>query len=100
MHDVGRDRSGDAPSLLPIDPSTRYLGYRTNSIIDSDPHSELHVMVCVHDEENVLAIINLLEISCPGQNSPIAVSVLTLSELKGRADALLLSGGKGCRGPD
>lgn len=80
------------------DPSMRYLGYRTNSILHSDPHSELRMLVCVHMEEEVPTLINLLDISCPGRHRPLSVSVITLSELKGRADALLLSGTSSAHG--
>ncbi|XP_019178301.1 PREDICTED: cation/H(+) antiporter 14 [Ipomoea nil] len=80
------------------DPSMRYLGYRTNSILHSDPHTELRMLVCVHNEEDVPALINLLDITCPNRHRPISVSVLTLTELKGRADAVLLSGSSSVHG--
>nr|GMD14057.1 cation/H(+) antiporter 14 [Ipomoea batatas] len=80
------------------DPSMRYLGYRTNSILHSDPHTELRMLVCVHNEEDVPTLMNLLDITCSGRHRPLSVSVLTLTELKGRADALLFSGTSFVRG--
>ncbi|KAM3203391.1 hypothetical protein P3L10_031017 [Capsicum annuum] len=72
------------------DPSRRYSGYRTNSIQYLDPTSELRVQVCIHNEDNVPSIVNLLEASNPSRRRPIAVFVLNLMELKGRAAALLV----------
>ncbi|KAM3269198.1 hypothetical protein P3S67_030080 [Capsicum chacoense] len=72
------------------DPSRRYSGYRTNSIQYLDPTSELRVQVYIHNEDNVPSIVNLLEASNPSRRRPIAVFVLNLMELKGRAAALLV----------
>lgn len=72
------------------DPSRRYSGYRTNSIQHLDPTSELRVQMCVHNEENVLSLVNFLGASNPSRRSPIAVFVLNLMELKGSAASLLV----------
>ncbi|MCE0482493.1 hypothetical protein HAX54_041303 [Datura stramonium] len=72
------------------DPSRRYSGYRTNSIQHLDPTSELRIQVCIHKEDNVPSIINLLEASNPSRRRPIALFVLSLMELKGSAAALLV----------
>ncbi|XP_069155593.1 cation/H(+) antiporter 14 isoform X2 [Solanum lycopersicum] len=72
------------------DPSRRYLGYRTNSIQHLDPTSELRVQVCIHNEDNVPSLVNLLDVSNPSRRRPIAVFVLNLMELKGSAAALLV----------
>ncbi|XP_060175901.1 cation/H(+) antiporter 14 [Lycium barbarum] len=72
------------------DPSRRYLGYRTNSIQHLDPTSELRIQVCIHNEDNVPSIVNLLEASNASRRRPIAVFVLNLMELKGSAAALLV----------
>ncbi|KAK4376119.1 hypothetical protein RND71_006796 [Anisodus tanguticus] len=73
------------------DPSRRYSGYRTNSIQHLDPTSELRVQVCIHNEDNVPSIVNLLEASNPSRRRPITVFVLNLMELKGSAAALLVA---------
>nr|XP_016450233.1 PREDICTED: cation/H(+) antiporter 14-like [Nicotiana tabacum] len=72
------------------DPSRRYLGYRTNSIQHLDPTSELRIQVCIHNEDNVPSIVNLLKASNPSRRRPISVFVLNLMELKGSAAALLV----------
>ncbi|XP_073153641.1 cation/H(+) antiporter 14-like [Henckelia pumila] len=73
------------------DPSASYLGQRKNSILSNFPNDELRMMVCVHNEENVPTIINLLEVSTPIRNRPLAVFVLNLMELKGRGASVLES---------
>ncbi|KAL2488574.1 Cation/H(+) antiporter 15 [Forsythia ovata] len=71
------------------DPSARYLGHKKSSILCSDPYSELRMLVCIHNEDNVPTLINLLETSTPLRKRPIAVFVVNLMELKGRAAAVL-----------
>ncbi|CAI9107087.1 OLC1v1006369C1 [Oldenlandia corymbosa var. corymbosa] len=71
------------------DPSKRYSSEPANSILFSDPKSDLRVMVCVHNEDNVPTIINLLQASNPTRTSPMSVFVLNLMELSGRAAAVL-----------
>ncbi|CAN4101078.1 unnamed protein product [Withania somnifera] len=72
------------------DPSRRYSGYRANSIQHLDPTSELRIQVCIHNEDNVPSLVNLLEASNPSRRRPIAAFVLNLMELKGSAAALLV----------
>ncbi|CAN4098697.1 unnamed protein product [Withania somnifera] len=72
------------------DPSRRYSGCRTKGIQHMDPTSELRIQVCIHNEDNVPSLVNLLEASNPSRRRPIAVFVLNLMELKGSAAALLV----------
>ncbi|CAA3028091.1 cation H(+) antiporter 14 [Olea europaea subsp. europaea] len=71
------------------DPSARYFHHQKSSILCSDPFSELRMLVCIHSEENVPTLISVLEASTPQRRRPIAVFVLNLMELKGRAAAVL-----------
>ncbi|XP_034706285.1 cation/H(+) antiporter 15-like isoform X2 [Vitis riparia] len=83
-----------AGSITPIikylyDPSRRYLSYK-RTVMHSKPNSELRVLVCMHDEENVHTTINLLQALYPTKWSPMAIYVLHLVELVGRAKPLLI----------
>ncbi|KAL3517999.1 hypothetical protein ACH5RR_020588 [Cinchona calisaya] len=71
------------------DPSRRYSSFQTNSILYSNPKNDLRILACVHNEDNVPTIINLLEASNPSRNMPISVFILNLMELSGRAAAVL-----------
>eukprot|EP00261_Vitis_vinifera_P039358 XP_019080601.1 PREDICTED: cation/H(+) antiporter 15-like [Vitis vinifera] len=83
-----------AGSITPIikylyDPSRRYLFYK-RTVMHSKPNAELRVLVCMHDEENVHTTINLLQALYPTNRSPMAIYVLHLVELVGRAKPLLI----------
>ncbi|PIN19540.1 putative K+/H+-antiporter [Handroanthus impetiginosus] len=71
------------------DPSARYLGHTKNSFLINHPNDELRMLICIHNEDNVPALINLLAASTPTRSMPIAIFVLTLMELKGRAASVL-----------
>ena len=73
------------------DPSTRYMAYKRRTIQHSSRKLKLRLLVCVHQEEQVPNIINLLEMSNPTRESPIAVYLLHLIELVGRATPLLVA---------
>ncbi|GFZ01704.1 cation/hydrogen exchanger 14 [Actinidia rufa] len=73
------------------DPSRRYTVQNRSTIQDSRGHNlNLRILVCIHNEDSVPAIINLLEASNPTHHSPISVLVLTLVELKRMAAAILV----------
>lgn len=72
------------------DPSRKYRVYRRRTVMHLRPHSELQVLVCIHDQENVPATINLIEALYPTVHNPMAIYVLHLTELIGRADPLLI----------
>ncbi|TKY47213.1 Cation/H(+) antiporter 14 [Spatholobus suberectus] len=67
------------------DPSRRYKAYIRKSIRDSQQNPDLKILVCIHNEENVYPIINLLQASNPTKATPLSVFVLHLMELSGRA---------------
>lgn len=73
------------------DPSDQYFALKGSSIQHSKRESDLRVMVCFHNNENVHTIISLLEASCATIESPIQVIALTLVELEGRARPLLMA---------
>ena len=73
------------------DASTRYMAYRRRTIQHSLSNLELRLLVCVHQEEQVPKIINLLEVSNPTSESPVSVFLLHLIELAGRAIPLLVA---------
>ncbi|KAJ7964269.1 Cation/H(+) antiporter like [Quillaja saponaria] len=73
------------------DPSKRYMAYIRKTIMNTDQEDlELRILVCVHNEENVYPIINLLEASNPTRDNPISIFVLQLIDLSGRAASVLL----------
>ncbi|KAK7289902.1 hypothetical protein RIF29_03929 [Crotalaria pallida] len=72
------------------DPSKRYRSYIRRSIRDSQQDINLKILVCVHNEENVYPIINLLQVTNPTKATPLSVFVLQLIELSGRATSVLM----------
>ncbi|XP_057450797.1 cation/H(+) antiporter 14-like isoform X1 [Lotus japonicus] len=71
------------------DPSKKYKNYIRKSIKGSQQDLEFKVLVCVHNEENVHPLINLLQVSGPSKATPLSVFVLHLMELSGRAAPIL-----------
>ncbi|KAI3514926.1 hypothetical protein L1887_13673 [Cichorium endivia] len=72
------------------DPSTRYQSYKRTCILDNEPGDFLRMVVCIHNEENVPSIINLLQASNPSSNQRIEVITMDLLQLEGRASAILI----------
>jgi hypothetical protein len=73
---------------IPLDSSKKYR--RLKTIHTTPCTSELRVISCVHNEENVHSLINLLEASNPTELSPICAYVIHLVELTGRTAPLLI----------
>ncbi|KAK7305935.1 hypothetical protein VNO77_43848 [Canavalia gladiata] len=76
---------------LMYDPSEQYHTGRRCSIQHTRPDSELRIMVCIHNHENLPTIINLLEASHASTESTVAVIALVLVELQGRARPILVA---------
>lgn len=59
-----------------------------------DPHTpantELHIVACIYDEENLYGLTKLLELSNPTVDSPFSVHALCLIELVGRANPVFI----------
>ncbi|KAJ6432447.1 hypothetical protein OIU84_019646 [Salix udensis] len=73
-------------------PSMQQYNTLTRSTIQhSKPGSELRMLVCIHNRENVPTVINLLEISHATEESPIAVIGLMLVKIEGRAAPILIA---------
>ncbi|PWA37819.1 cation/hydrogen exchanger 14 [Artemisia annua] len=72
------------------DPSTRYRTYKRNSILECEPGDFLRMVVCIHNEDNVPSMINLLEASNPSGKQRIEVITMNLHQLEGRASAILI----------
>ncbi|KAK7281073.1 hypothetical protein RIF29_08748 [Crotalaria pallida] len=81
-----------APLLRYIyDPSQQYQSVKRCSIQHSKQESELRVMVCILNNENIPTIINILEASYASSESTVAAVALILIELLGRARPLLVA---------
>ncbi|MBA0758718.1 hypothetical protein Gotri_021690 [Gossypium trilobum] len=84
--------SGVVALVVPCfyDPSKRYEGYYGRTLAHSRHNSELRVLVCIHEEQNVPSAINVLATLKPTKQSPIAVYMLHMVELMGSATPLLM----------
>ncbi|KAI3873600.1 hypothetical protein MKX03_035371 [Papaver bracteatum] len=72
-------------------PSRKYAGYRRQTILNSFVNSELRIMACVYNQENVPSILNFLEATNPvTKDSFVCLYVLHLFELVGRATSILV----------
>jgi len=54
-------------------------------------NAELRILTCICRPDNVAAVTKLLEISCPSRERPLAIYVLHLIELIGRASPIFIS---------
>ncbi|XP_026384668.1 cation/H(+) antiporter 15-like [Papaver somniferum] len=76
-------------------PSRRYAGYKRQTILNSAVNSELRILACVYNQENVPSILNFLEATNPiTKESFVCIYVLHLVELVGRATSLLIEHGE------
>ncbi|XP_057475926.1 cation/H(+) antiporter 15-like [Actinidia eriantha] len=73
------------------DPSTQQFPIKRRTIQQAKPGAELRVLVCIHNQENVPTIVNLLEASCATEEGPVAVIAVLLVELVGRAAPMLIA---------
>ncbi|XP_042506831.1 cation/H(+) antiporter 15-like [Macadamia integrifolia] len=71
-------------------PSNKYRGYKTRTLQHNNLQTELPILVCVHNQENVPALINLLEATHPVEEHPMAVYLLQLVELVGLSAPILI----------
>ncbi|KAF9599255.1 hypothetical protein IFM89_036553 [Coptis chinensis] len=71
-------------------PSRRYLSYKRRTIQHSNLNTELGILACVHTQDNVPNIIQLMEISSAKKENPIHLCVLHLVELIGRSSSILV----------
>lgn len=73
------------------DPSSRYIAYKRRTIMHSRENDEFRILACIHSQENVRAVINLLQVSNPTKESCINLVVLHLTKLTGRASSVLIA---------
>ncbi|KAK8518716.1 hypothetical protein V6N13_018011 [Hibiscus sabdariffa] len=73
------------------DPSRKYLCFQKRTIMNFKPNQELRVLGCVHVPGNVNSIINLLNVCCLTRESSLALDVLHLVKLSGRATPLFIA---------
>ncbi|KAF6154696.1 hypothetical protein GIB67_025747 [Kingdonia uniflora] len=71
-------------------PARGFITHKRRTIQRSTRSAELRLLTCIHTTRNVPSVINLLEISNPTKKFHIAVYVLQLVELTGRASAMLI----------
>nr|XP_016506927.1 PREDICTED: cation/H(+) antiporter 15-like [Nicotiana tabacum] len=73
------------------DPSRRYIAYKRRTIMHSRENDELRILACIHSQENVRAVISLLQVSNPTKESRVNLVVLHLTKLAGRASSVLVA---------
>ncbi|KAL1565779.1 hypothetical protein AAHA92_01463 [Salvia divinorum] len=86
------------------DPTRPYMLNTRRTIQHSLPNSELHLVTCIDEEENLYGVMKLLELFNPTASTPIVVHALHLIELVGRANPVFIdheseeeNGPEGCR---
>ncbi|CAL2232805.1 unnamed protein product [Prunus armeniaca] len=72
-------------------PSRKYAGYQQRNVSCLRPNSELRILACIHRQDNISAVINLLDACCPTKDNPIGLYVLHLIQMFGQATPLFIS---------
>ncbi|KAI8010535.1 Cation/H(+) antiporter 15 [Camellia lanceoleosa] len=72
-------------------PSKRYMNYKRRTIQQSIHESEFRIVLCIHEEDQVFSLMNLLNVSHPTHDRPIRAFVLDLMELVGRDHPVLIN---------
>ncbi|XP_020271653.1 cation/H(+) antiporter 15-like [Asparagus officinalis] len=70
-------------------PEDRFIAYKRRTVQHTKPSAELRILACIYHQENVNSILSLLESTHPSSSSPICIYVLHLTNLVGRAAAIL-----------
>ncbi|MBA0708362.1 hypothetical protein Golax_023493 [Gossypium laxum] len=71
--------------------SRKYAAYEQRNIMHLKPDAELRILACVHTSDNVPAMINLLDLTCPTRESPNVVYVLHLIQLMARNSPVFIA---------
>lgn len=71
------------------DPTRPYLLDKRRNIQHSLPNSPLHIVACIHTEENLSGLMKLLQVSNPTASTPLSVDALCLEELIGSNPVLI-----------
>ncbi|KAK6141814.1 hypothetical protein DH2020_024442 [Rehmannia glutinosa] len=72
------------------DPTRPYMVTKRRNIQHTPHNTELHIVACIHGEDNLSGLMKLLEISNPTVNCPLSVHALCLVELVGRSNPVLI----------
>ncbi|XP_059627009.1 cation/H(+) antiporter 15-like [Cornus florida] len=78
-------------SVIAVTPSKQHIPIQRRTIQHAKREAELRILVCIHNQDNVTSIINLLEASNATEKSPVAVIAVPLVELVGRATPILIA---------
>nr|XP_017219048.1 PREDICTED: cation/H(+) antiporter 3-like [Daucus carota subsp. sativus] len=73
------------------DYSRAYSGYQKRDIQHTPFNAELRILACADRLDDAMAVIRLLETSNPSKESPLAIYVLHLVELVGRATPVVIN---------
>ncbi|KAH7857724.1 hypothetical protein Vadar_015885 [Vaccinium darrowii] len=73
------------------DPSKRYSNYKRRTVQQSKNEHELRILLCLHEEDQVFSLMNVLKATYPTRAKPIGAFVLDLIELVGRYHPLLIN---------
>jgi hypothetical protein len=73
------------------DPSRQFIAIKRSTIQHSKREADLRILVCIHNQDNVSTIVNLLEVSSASEESKIAVVALILVELVGSNAPVLVA---------
>lgn len=76
---------------LIYDPSKRYYnGQKRRTVMHGNTNGELRVISCIHTQEHVPPIVNLLESLCVDSRRPLSIFVIHLIELVGTVSSILV----------
>ncbi|KAM7275418.1 hypothetical protein ACFE04_017284 [Oxalis oulophora] len=73
------------------DPASKYRASNRSTIQHSKRDQEFRILICIHNQDSIPTIINLLEISHSTEESNVAVIVLFLVELVGKTSPILIA---------
>ncbi|GFZ02938.1 hypothetical protein Acr_15g0015460 [Actinidia rufa] len=72
-------------------PSKRYVNYQRRTIQHCRRDTEFRILTCIHEEESVFSIMNLLKASYPSRESPLGIYVLDIMKLDGREHPVFIN---------
>ncbi|KAL6126806.1 hypothetical protein ACLB2K_074851 [Fragaria x ananassa] len=76
---------------LLYDPSQQFSATKRSTIQHLKRETEFRIMACIHTQENVPTVVNILEVSNATEENPVAVIALILVELVGRSTPVLVA---------
>ncbi|XP_050156015.1 cation/H(+) antiporter 15-like [Malus sylvestris] len=73
------------------DPSKKYAALKRSTIQHLKRESELRILACIHNQDSVPTLINVLEVTNATEANPVAVIGLVLTELVGQTNPILVA---------